>query len=636
MVVVAARPTVLREIASAKRLKLHCKHTSRFSPPLPYRLKKTWSRIKAVQNSKFRHGNSRKIPSSGMLFRSRCALQEAWLPQLNPFGVGSPYRGFKRRHSIYHIRCHIGSSYNTLTSAVAELSPVDSHADFFAIMSSSSNGQGLEGRFSGYGGGVGEAMQVESVAPTGPLPPPSNTEEPAQNPLTSVDEDLPLLAVSSEIGLPDDLVIAFLSHLGADSGVSARDFSFLDKEDINEALSLTTTVEGVPLSAIQKARLRRVHANAVKLSEEVAQPPAAPGGATAPAPVVVQMIPENTMNKRKLNEFLEQGEEGSFDLFSADDLTGLRQMYVTLCGSEPPERSRPTSEQLAAIASRLKSKRAPYADFAIFGPFNKKEAKDRKFDHKKMVGNEIVIQRLAGPSCFDEWLGSWSVMKTALIMLGEASPGTLELYEESIRQLSVLYPASWGDLCIAEEKLRWSHWDRMYEEITSDLQREAAPHPGFNPDMPWEYIISHSAYGPPKHLTAHWWFLNLVGPLNSPSGTKQVVAALEGRRITNQWNDRRARPAFEDRQQGGYEERNRTSAKTQVCRGFNSGNCRHPCPNGRIHKCDYCGKGNHGANNCNQKAGKGGGKDNRPPVLEAKAKKQPERPWKARKGGPRK
>ena len=85
-------------------------------------------------------------------------------------------------------------------------------------MSSSSNGQGLEGRFGGFGGGVGEAMEVQSVAPTHPSPPVLNIEDSAQSApqtLPTTDDDLPLLALSSELGLQDDLVIAFLSHLGA-------------------------------------------------------------------------------------------------------------------------------------------------------------------------------------------------------------------------------------------------------------------------------------------------------------------------------------------------------------------------------------------------------------------------------------
>ena len=34
----------------------------------------------------------------------------------------------------------------------------------------------------------------------------------------------------------------------------------------------------------------------------------------------------------------------------------------------PPDNARPTTEQLAALQSRLVAKRLPYADFGVFGP----------------------------------------------------------------------------------------------------------------------------------------------------------------------------------------------------------------------------------------------------------------------------
>ena len=151
-----------------------------------------------------------------------------------------------------------------------------------------------------------------------------------------------------------------------------------------------------------------------------------------------------TRKKRKFEEVLEQGEEGTFEVMSHAEARGVRKNYKTVMGRKPPVNCKATTDQLSALRSRMADGRAPFADFGIFGPFGKKIAKLRKFEVRKMVGDEIVTKYITGPSDHEEWLSSWRVYRAALIALDAVSAGSLDLYQEGIRVLVALCPNSWG------------------------------------------------------------------------------------------------------------------------------------------------------------------------------------------------
>ena len=50
-------------------------------------------------------------------------------------------------------------------------------------------------------------------------------------------------------------------------------------------------------------------------------------------------------------------------------------------------------------------------------------------------------------------------------MVGAASPHALDLYEEGVRQLALLYPAAWTHILHQEENLRAEEWQIMNEEF---------------------------------------------------------------------------------------------------------------------------------------------------------------------------
>jgi hypothetical protein len=224
----------------------------------------------------------------------------------------------------------------------------------------------------------------------------------------------------------------------------------------------------------------------------------------------------------------------------------------------------------------------------------------RRLETKKFTGTEMISKLLPGPGTHEEWVASWRVFRSAMIMLSAASPGALDDYAEGIRHLTLFHPHAWSDIAVAEEKMRWEHWDRMREELV-ELISLGHPPIGFNPKMPWDYIIGASTYGPPSNPTAYWWTLQLTGGLASSSSTQSVVAALEGRTSAHH-----TVIASLTRRPGGRQQPGRSDkappAKVGACRKFNEGNCRvKDCK--WQHVCDFCKKPGHISTTCFAKPG---------------------------------
>jgi hypothetical protein len=136
-----------------------------------------------------------------------------------------------------------------------------------------------------------------------------------------------------------------------------------------------------------------------------------------------------------------------------------------------------------------------------------------------MVGDRIITKLVSGPCHYDQWLGSWGVYKTAMIMLEAAAPGALDAYQEGIRHLTVFFPNSWSDIALADVDMRYDHWERLLDDT------EGAPE-GFEACRPWNYVITHCAYGEATLRGAHWWDMNLVKPLQCPESTQAVISRM--------------------------------------------------------------------------------------------------------------
>jgi hypothetical protein len=184
--------------------------------------------------------------------------------------------------------------------------------------------------------------------------------------------------------------------------------------------------------------------------------------------------------------------------------------------------SAPSDEQLSALKARLDAGHAPYADFWVFGPFGRLAAKMRKYEVKTMVGDRSITKLMPGPNIYEQWLGSWGVYKSAMIMLEAACPRALDAYEKGIKCLTIFFPGAWGDIVCADVDCRYDYWGRIKSDIVGSPV-------DYEPMRPWNFVILHCAYGKSTLLGSHWWEMNLVKPLQSSENTQAVIARMENR-----------------------------------------------------------------------------------------------------------
>ena len=215
-------------------------------------------------------------------------------------------------------------------------------------------------------------------------------------------------------------------------------------------------------------------------------------------------MPTEDTSKLQFADVLAQGLSGSFKLLSSDELATARQNFVLITGDEPGPAERPSDEQLSALKAWLEAKpggrmKAPYADFAIFGPYGKRSLKARHFVTRALgAGGEWRVKRLRGPSTFTDWKASWAVFHNALLMLGAASPAALNSYFKGLETLLTRFPSAWPEIATADELVRSEQWDLLLEEGLAAGTRTQGP-------QVWSSIIRDSAYGGFQGPRAQWW-----------------------------------------------------------------------------------------------------------------------------------
>jgi hypothetical protein len=426
--------------------------------------------------------------------------------------------------------------------------------------------------------------------------------------------------MGDDLGVPEDLINAFLLALGGNPDVvTMPQLAYIIDGDL-----LLIFDDMRRLTFLERSQLRLLHATAKERAIRPALPQvleaaarAAPGTAVeagAPPPVGSGTLPGGSVyhitqtvaaqdeddTKKKYDKFLEQGASGTFTMLDKDALAKLRKVHQKLLGTHPEECARPTNEQLSALKGRLASDRTPYADFAIFGPFGRHDAKMRQYEHQILVGDKVITKLFNGPANYEQWLGSWEVYRSAMVMLEAICPGNLDRYSSGIRKLTVLYPHSWSDILVADYEMRWVHMERMLEE--ADLVT-----PGLDPERPWDYIMEQAAYGSAKLLGHEWWSDNLVSSLNSPESTQAVLAKLHRRPV-----DLHRYPANTNGGGGRARGSNQAPPPREVglCNKYNKApeGCTEPCPLNYKHACSACGKPGHGALHCQKGSRKGAGK----------------------------
>ena len=214
----------------------------------------------------------------------------------------------------------------------------------------------------------------------------------------------------------------------------------------------------------------------------------------------------------KMSQLIDQGDDSELLPPTAVQVNTWLQNYIAVMGSTPEESEEPTPNQLAGLAKRVFGDDvAPYTDFAVFGPYERKLSKSLKCRVYVPLGDGSFLQKeLPGPPTYQAWLASWRVMRTSCIMLNIASLASLECYGRHIERLVTQWPSCWGLIYSADDAARAERFDKLRRHFTAESAVGRQVPRDWDPTKPWScifnYITKDDAYWSEKvHIPASAW-----------------------------------------------------------------------------------------------------------------------------------
>ena len=416
------------------------------------------------------------------------------------------------------------------------------------------------------------------------------------------------------VGL-DDL----LARLGAGPDTPCSLFACVSEDDV--AASLGEVVSDNGYNPMQRAGLVQAMRGVfgklglAPMSLGGVAPAGSPKASAAEPPAASQpklLAPEAPQDLIDIREVVDQAAgRAQAPPIGFAELAKLRQHYERVAGAPPPAEHLPSSEQLAALRAWLNMGRVPYVDFGVWSATGTRLAKFRKTEGAVLVGGTFVTKLVEAPSSPDAWAQSWAIFAVAMVTLGAATLGTMNLYRAGIDKLHRLFPARWSVLVTTDVVVRSERWGSLRETF------ERYPPRGFVSEMPWDAVIAASAYGVDGGMLSTWWQDHFVLPntiASSSSAATHRIASVEDGVAPGGGDRKRSRtPKAKKTKKEKRSEKVGERNKGEVCGNWNqrkgacAGNA--PCPHKRKHVCDVCG-GNHRSadTNCSKKGGWGRGK----------------------------
>lgn len=193
----------------------------------------------------------------------------------------------------------------------------------------------------------------------------------------------------------------------------------------------------------------------------------------------------------KMSNLIDQGDDSELTPPTPDQAHIWVQNFVMVMGAMPDETEEPTANQLAALNKRVtKMGAAPYTDFSVWVPFERKMSKNHRFRIFHPLGDGSYLQKdIPGPSSFQAWASSWRVFRAACLMLKVATLASLETYYRHIEKLVIQWPSCWGLICSAEDNARadkLEKWRRYL--IIEEAQGRQVPR-DWNKADPWSCVF---------------------------------------------------------------------------------------------------------------------------------------------------
>ena len=308
--------------------------------------------------------------------------------------------------------------------------------------------------------------------------------------------------------------------------------------------------------------------------------------------VVTAQGTASTMNmaaKIKLSVVIDQAKDQEVPMLSEEATMVARKRWTAIHDEPPLRASDPTDAQLTALNFVVQAGLAPYADFALWGPFGARHEKRMKFSARFMDSTgSWVAKEIAGPSSIDSWRECWAVFEAAAFMLNVASLGTLQSYASHFLERARRFSGAWHICCQADAYCR-------SEFLVAERRRQQAFHEAhptissYQANRPWNSAFAEAA------TSLEFWQRELteVALLHrSVANAPPVPANTDTVPRGQQGGGKKAR-GDKTTEQRGYKRSSEEMAKEFCFKFTRSGQCvpwPGPCPDGRKHACEGCGR----------------------------------------------
>ena len=340
----------------------------------------------------------------------------------------------------------------------------------------------------------------------------------------------------------------------------------------------------------------------------------------------------NNGRKVKMSHVINQADEEEIDMMTAQEVTEAYDRYVKKTGGFPPEDEELSAEQISTLSALYQSGRAPYTDFAVWGPYQHRIQKKMKLKGMKFnSAGELVPIEMYGPADFESWRECYQVFRTGSIMFDQISPAKLDRYEKLIRQYHERYGrACWPIIYQADVRARLEESERVRRqgrEAFETAQKAGLTHP-FDPAKPWDWV-----WGTLTMQVLGFWQKEIVepcmlylaktanlqhlvdddapttrGPASStPTVTTSVRSMPSAPSAPSESRPpkRQRGPDVREHRVGDDGQFTHNRRGVELCRLFQTGECMEKDGRGncarnssRRHQCAKCLSENHGANKC--------------------------------------
>ena len=318
-------------------------------------------------------------------------------------------------------------------------------------------------------------------------------------------------AVLTWVGLSQDAFDAFENQLGSFNRL-IRNVALLPGSMIATACSAArippaapTTPGGTPqqgqrLTPIQVAQIGLVW----RICRRIVSPdwsnfadtdPFAPAAVTVP-PVAVAggvgaAVAQVTTTKVQLKTILDQSDETEIQIAAESKVRNWAQNWVSFAHGPPLDEEDPTVEQLSALEHRVVVQDCPpYADFAVFTPYNRRISRANKFTAViPQPDGSFLLKEVPGPQNHTVWKYCWRTFRCAAIQLTILREAAMTSYYQQIESLVLEWPDCWSLVYMADDKARSEGLLKKRRTIEASIALGQPAPQLWDPNSPWSACL---------------------------------------------------------------------------------------------------------------------------------------------------